>query len=87
MKYLSFHISFLISHLSELVDESLLSALHMHKTGVRMTNEVIRGGEVFHKAVVDVYDFDQQGKISMNDQCVGQFIESGKPHHYNFFAL
>lgn len=33
----------------------------MHKTGVRMTNEVIRGGEVFHKAVVDVYDFDQQG--------------------------
>ena len=26
-----------------------------------MTNEVIRGGEVFHKAVVDVYDFDQQG--------------------------
>jgi hypothetical protein len=24
-------------------------------------NEVIRDGEVFHKAVVDVYDFDQQG--------------------------
>jgi hypothetical protein len=26
-----------------------------------MTNEVIRNGEVFHKAVADVYDFDQQG--------------------------
>ena len=34
----------------------------MHQTGVRMTNEVIRGDEVFHKAVADVYDFDQQGK-------------------------
>jgi hypothetical protein len=32
-----------------------------------MTNEVIRGGEVVHKAVVDVYDFDQQGTISTND--------------------
>ena len=37
----------------------------MHKSGVRMTNEVIRNGEVFHKAVVDVYDFDQQG-VCMN---------------------
>lgn len=27
-----------------------------------MTNEVIRDGEVFHKAVADVYDFSQQGK-------------------------
>mmetsp|Transcript_27190 Transcript_27190/g.58257 ORF Transcript_27190/g.58257 Transcript_27190/m.58257 type:complete len:624 (-) Transcript_27190:387-2258(-) len=35
--------------------------LHMHQTGVRMTNEVIRGDEVFHKAVADVYDFEQQG--------------------------
>ncbi|KAL3782149.1 hypothetical protein ACHAW5_010250 [Stephanodiscus triporus] len=41
----------------------LAESLHMHKTGVRMTNEVIRGGEVFHKAVVDVYDFDQQGSF------------------------
>lgn len=39
----------------------LSETLHMHKTGVRMTNEVIRGGEVFHTAVADVYDFDQQG--------------------------
>ena len=37
------------------------SVLHMHQTGVRMTNEVIRGGEVVHGAVSDVYDFDQQG--------------------------
>lgn len=37
--------------------------LHMHQTGARMTNEVIRGNEVFHKAVADVYDFDQQGGL------------------------
>ena len=36
-------------------------ALHMHKTGVRMTNEVIRGGEVVHTSRVDVFEFDQQG--------------------------
>ena len=41
----------------------LIPALHMHQTGVRMTNEVIRDGEVFHTAVVDVYDFEQQGTI------------------------
>jgi hypothetical protein len=40
---------------------SQIQALHMHQTGVRMTNEVIRDGEVFHTAVVDVYDFEQQG--------------------------
>lgn len=34
--------------------------LHMHKTGTRMTNELIRDGEVINKAVSDVYDFDQQ---------------------------
>jgi hypothetical protein len=35
--------------------------LHMHKYGVRMTNEVIRGDEVYHSAVSDVYSYDQQG--------------------------
>ena len=35
--------------------------LHMHKTGVRMTNEVVRGDNVVHSAAVDVYDFPQQG--------------------------
>lgn len=34
----------------------------MHQSGVRMTNEVIRDGTVVNTAVVDVYDFDQQGK-------------------------
>ena len=38
-----------------------IPVLHMHQTGVRMTNEVIRNGEVFHTAAVDVYDFEQQG--------------------------
>ena len=35
--------------------------LHMHQTGVRMTNEVVRGDNVVHSANVDVYDFPQQG--------------------------
>ncbi|KAL7426091.1 hypothetical protein ACHAXH_000230, partial [Discostella pseudostelligera] len=39
--------------------------LHMHQTGVRMTNEVIRNGEVFHTAAVDVYDFEQQGAFAV----------------------
>jgi len=37
--------------------------LHMHQTGVRMVNEVIRGDEVVHTAKVEVYDFDQQGQF------------------------
>jgi len=37
--------------------------LHMHKTGTRMVNEVIRGDEVVHMAKVEVYDFDQQGSF------------------------
>jgi hypothetical protein len=38
-------------------------SLHMHRTGVRMVNEVIREGDVFHTASVEVYDFDQQGRF------------------------
>jgi len=41
--------------------------LHMHATGQRMVNEVIRGGEVFHTASVEVFDFDQQGKFAFQD--------------------
>jgi dopamine beta-monooxygenase len=41
--------------------------LHMHVTGKRMVNEVIRGGEVFHTATVEVFDFDQQGKFVFQD--------------------
>jgi len=40
--------------------------LHMHDTGMRMTNEVIRGDQVVHKAVSDVYDFDQQGVFQVS---------------------
>mmetsp|Transcript_2003 Transcript_2003/g.4945 ORF Transcript_2003/g.4945 Transcript_2003/m.4945 type:complete len:542 (+) Transcript_2003:262-1887(+) len=35
--------------------------LHMHQTGVRMTNEVLRDGQVYHKASAEVFDFEQQG--------------------------
>ena len=38
----------------------------MHQKGVRMTSEVIRDGNVFHKAVVDVYDFEQQGAYAFD---------------------
>merc|ERR1719389_288920 len=39
----------------------IMELLHMHQSGVRMTNEVIRDGKVHNMAVSDVYDFDQQG--------------------------
>ncbi len=41
----------------------ITEALHMHKTGARMVNEVIRGDEVVHTAKVEVFDYDQQGKL------------------------
>jgi hypothetical protein len=40
-------------------------SLHMHKTGVRMTNELIRNGEVVNMGVVDVYEFEQQGSFKV----------------------
>ena len=40
----------------------LSEKLHMHQTGKRMINEVIRDGEVFHKSSVEVFDFEQQGE-------------------------
>jgi len=42
--------------------------LHMHKTGTRMTNEVIRGDQVAHESLADVYDFDQQGSFHPNQE-------------------
>ncbi len=39
----------------------IAEGLHMHQTGVRMTNELIRDGEVVNFAAVDVYEFEQQG--------------------------
>ena len=44
---------------------SFIAALHMHQTGVRATNEVIRDGEVIHKGAVDFFDFDQQGSFQV----------------------
>lgn len=41
----------------------LAEYLHMHQTGTRMTNEVVRDGVIHHSAAVDVYDFKQQGAI------------------------
>lgn len=41
----------------------LAESLHMHQTGARMTNEVIRNGEVVNAAKVDVFEFDQQGSF------------------------
>jgi hypothetical protein len=46
----------------------LAESLHMHRTGVRMTNEVIRDGEVYHYASVEVYDFEQQGSFNAQQQ-------------------
>lgn len=37
----------------------------MHKTGVRMMNEVIRDGEVIHKGAADFFEFDQQGSFQV----------------------
>ena len=64
----------------------------MHQTGVRMTNEVIRGDEVFHKAVADVYDFDQQGKTVWQPLPCGLIVYVGiflldNATHLNFCTL
>ncbi len=50
-----------------------------------MTNEVVRNGEVFHKAVVDVYDFDQQGMYRQS--AIWMFyleweVSSLQPYHF-----
>ena len=52
-------------------DESvtvLFESLHMHMTGTRMVNELIRDGEIVHTSAVEVFDFDQQGsyRVPMN---------------------
>ena len=39
--------------------------LHMHATGVRMTNEQIRDGEAVRTAATEVWDFDANGNIPM----------------------
>lgn len=46
----------------------LAEYLHMHETGKRMTNEVIRNNEVAHTSIVDTWDFDQQGNFHAQQQ-------------------
>jgi hypothetical protein len=43
------------------IDETL----HMHKRGVRMTNELIRNGEVANLGAADVFEFKQQGSFQV----------------------
>jgi hypothetical protein len=43
----------------------LAEYLHMHQTGTRMTNEVIRNSQVVHESMVDVFEFDQQGSFKV----------------------
>jgi hypothetical protein len=46
----------------------IAESLHMHQTGVRMTNELIRSGEVVNYAGVEVFDFDQQGSFAVQQK-------------------
>jgi Copper type II ascorbate-dependent monooxygenase, C-terminal domain len=46
----------------------LAESLHMHKSGVRMTNELIRDGEVANMGAVDVFEFDQQGSFRVQQE-------------------
>jgi hypothetical protein len=41
----------------------IAESLHMHKTGARMTNEVIRNNRVVHTGAVEVFEFDAQGSL------------------------
>jgi hypothetical protein len=43
----------------------LAESLHMHKTGIRMTNELVRNGEVANFGAVDVFEFEQQGSFKV----------------------
>jgi hypothetical protein len=39
--------------------------LHMHQVGLRMTNELIRDGDVVHTAAVEHWEFDQNGNAAI----------------------
>jgi hypothetical protein len=39
--------------------------LHMHQVGLRMTNELIRDGDVIHSAAVEHWEFDQNGNAAV----------------------
>jgi hypothetical protein len=40
----------------------------MHRTGVRMTNEVLRSNQVVHESKIDVFEFDQQGSFRVQQE-------------------
>ena len=42
--------------------------LHMHTTGARMTNELIRDKEVVKIVAVDSWDFDQNGNNAIQQE-------------------
>lgn len=46
----------------------MIESLHMHKTGIRMTNELIRNGEVVNLGAVDVFEFQQQGSFNVQQE-------------------
>ena len=41
---------------------------HMHRTGARATNRVIRNGQVVHSASVEFFDFDQTGTQAVQQE-------------------
>lgn len=54
--------------MAALVDEPvtvLREALHMHKSGVRVTNEHFRGEDKIREGSVEVWEFDQQGSANV----------------------
>lgn len=43
-------------------------SLHMHMSGVRMSNSHVRNGEVIRRAEAQFWDFDQQGSLTVVQQ-------------------
>ena len=39
--------------------------MHQHEFGLRMSNQIIRHGEVIHEAVADYWDFSQAGNLNV----------------------
>lgn len=49
--------------------------LHMHQTGVRSSNQLVRNGNVVHEGHVDFFNFDQQGNQAVRQ--APYVVESG----------
>ena len=39
--------------------------MHSHATGARISNQVIRSGDVIHEGAVDYFDFTQEGSLNV----------------------